>query len=719
MKRSKGRFSLVVGAVALLSFLILFQYALLGGLITQFIGGLRNQSAPLLIYGEQARRNVEGSQITDAQAVAIARVEGVERSGPLGEGTFTVTAKGELTDAVLFGYELGGLGQPTTLTRGRLPTSDGEAVASFKDRNDGFGIGDLVRLEPRGDVITVVGLAKDLNYSVAPTLFVSFPTYETARQIRNPDARDVRPSLYLASPAIGVDPSTLAARIDAAVPGVETLTRSAAVENSPGVAQVRSSFNLVLALNIAVVPLVIGLFFLIITFQKTAALTLLRAIGAPARVLGSALVIQAVSVITVGMTIGAAAVAAAASAMASSSVPISFSFPATFVIGGIVLADRTGERHVAGRSAAMKIAWAELRRRPGRFAVTAIVLTLLSLLLLFLGGLLDGLYLGSTGALRAQDADVIVFSTSSRQSLLRSRIEPDLRGAVETAVPEATVGGLGVALLAATVPGKNKLANVAVLGYQIAPKGVPAAPADGEAYADETLRDFGVRAGQVLTLGPAGVPVKVVGFVSDTNYLLQGALWTNPSTWRAAQNANRPDAFVAPDVFQALVVSGDQPASDLIALIDGATAGATTSLTRSDAANGLPGVKEQKGTFNQIISTTLVVAIVVVALFFSLLTLERTPMYGVLKAVGAKSRQLFAGVVLQATVVTLGAFAVGATLATVVAALIPPGSIPLQLVPARYVTTAVSMVVAAIVGSFFSLRRVLKVDPASAIGSGS
>ena len=46
--RAKVRFLLLGGAVGLLVFLILFQQALLGGLITQFIGALRNQSATVL-----------------------------------------------------------------------------------------------------------------------------------------------------------------------------------------------------------------------------------------------------------------------------------------------------------------------------------------------------------------------------------------------------------------------------------------------------------------------------------------------------------------------------------------------------------------------------------------------------------------------------------------------------------------------------------------------
>ncbi|TFH19731.1 MAG: ABC transporter permease, partial [Acidimicrobiales bacterium] len=49
----------------------------------------------------------------------------------------------------------------------------------------------------------------------------------------------------------------------------------------------------------------------------------------------------------------------------------------------------------------MKLALKELRRRPGRFATATVILTLIAILLMFLGGLLDGLIASSTGAIRA------------------------------------------------------------------------------------------------------------------------------------------------------------------------------------------------------------------------------------------------------------------------------------------------------------------------------
>lgn len=355
----------------------------------------------------------------------------------------------------------------------------------------------------------------------------------------------------------------------------------------------------------------------------------------------------------------------------------------------------------------------ELRRQPGRFVVATVVLSFLSLLLLFLGGLLDGLFLGSTGAIRAQDAEVIVYSADARDSFLRSRITPETRETVEGTEGVTAVGGLGFSLLGATVPDEGELADVAVIGYELPPNGVPEPPAYGEAYADDSLQDAGVDEGDTLEVGPARTPITVVGFVSDTNYLQQGALWTTLDTWRQVQRDNRPDAAVADDVVQVLAVQGS---GDLTTTIDDATGGATSTLTVDEAVDALPGIRAQQSTFNQIIYTTLTIVLAVVGLFFSLLTLERIGLYGVLKAIGASSKRLFAGVTLQAVIVTVIGFLVGGA-AAVLLTFVVPAAIPLQLTTGRFVFTFVALLIAAVLGSLISLRRVVRIDPAAAIGS--
>lgn len=367
----------------------------------------------------------------------------------------------------------------------------------------------------------------------------------------------------------------------------------------------------------------------------------------------------------------------------------------------------------------MRLALRELRRRPGRFAVATAILTLIAMLLMFLGGLLDGLTAGNTGALRAQRADLLVFSSTAQKSLVRSRIGPEVRRRVEAVAGVRRVGGLGSVQLGGRLAGRGPrdLVPIVLFGYERAPRGLPARPpARGEVVADEVLRSEGVRKDDVLRLGPQRTPVRVIGFVKDTRYSGQATAWGSLDTWRAVLNANRPAGRVGPAVTQALVVDSAGSPRKVADAIDRATGGATTSLTVADAIDALPGVSQQRSVFNQIIGVTVAIAVVVVALFFALITLERTALYGVLKAIGARSRTLFAGVLLQAIAVTLVACAIGAAAALALDAAIPPGAIPFVATPGRLATSVAFLLLAAVVGCAFSLRRVLRVDPATAIG---
>lgn len=366
----------------------------------------------------------------------------------------------------------------------------------------------------------------------------------------------------------------------------------------------------------------------------------------------------------------------------------------------------------------MRIALIELRRRPGRFAPAAIALVLLTLLLLVLGGLLDGLYNGSSGALRAQPGDLVTYSSDAKLSLVRSRIDPETVAKVESVSGVEAAGGLGTALVGAEVPGQDEEVSVALFGYELAPRGVPAPPArTGDVYADRSLEAYGVKEGQTLLLGPAEYPVVVVGWVADTNFLLQGGLWGSLDTWRSALASARPDAVLAPGTVQALTVTTTEgaDAGQVATAIDEATGGATQTVTRSEAVASLPGLEQQGTTFNSIIYTTFAVAALVVSLFFALLTLERIGMYAMFKAVGASSRQIFTQVLLQAVVIAAFSFAVGGLLAYAATFVIPP-QVPIQLTAGRTIEVAVGLIVMSTIGSALSLRRVVRIDPASAIG---
>lgn len=303
IRRAKTRFGLLMAAVALLMFLILTQQALQSGLITAFVGAIQRQSAPVLVYAVDSQRTLQGSVITPPLERAIAGVPGVAETGRIGQGTFTVSVNGGGdSDGALIGYEKPRLGGPDRLSAGRMPRAAGEAVGSAAD----FSLGDRVTLVGGGNGprLRVVGLAEDAQIQVTPTLFVYWSDYVAARRAANPDARTVLPSVIGVRPGAGVSDEALTSRIDRASAQADALTRRQAAAETPGVADVRRSFDVIFLLFALVVPLVTGLFFLIITLQKARALTLLRAIGAPARVLVRALLVQVLIVIGGGVVVG-------------------------------------------------------------------------------------------------------------------------------------------------------------------------------------------------------------------------------------------------------------------------------------------------------------------------------------------------------------------------------------------------------------------------------
>lgn len=309
MRRAKVRFGLLLAAVSLLVFLILVQQAIQTSLIRSFVGALERQTAPVLVYTADSQRSPYGSVISPDLQQRIAGLDAVGTSGRLGVGSVSIQSvdPGQAAvSATLIGYEKAGLGGPADVVEGALPRDPSEAVGSAQD----FTVGQTIRVVPAAEAepttVRVVGIAEDAQLSVTPTLFLPYDSYVTAMLSANPDAQQVLPSLIAVRPADGTGVDEVVAAVNAASPDLEALSRSDAAERSPGVAQVRQSFSVILGLYGLVVPLVTGLFFVIITFQKAGALTLLRAIGARAGVLVRALLVQVLVVVGGGFAIGTA-----------------------------------------------------------------------------------------------------------------------------------------------------------------------------------------------------------------------------------------------------------------------------------------------------------------------------------------------------------------------------------------------------------------------------
>jgi putative ABC transport system permease protein len=364
----------------------------------------------------------------------------------------------------------------------------------------------------------------------------------------------------------------------------------------------------------------------------------------------------------------------------------------------------------------VRIAIRELRRRPGRFLPVGGALTLLVVLLIILGGFLDGLELDQTGAFRAQGERLWVLADGAELQLARSAVDGATAAVVAEVDGVTAVGGLGVVATTGSPERTGELVDVSVVGFEEPGARLPAPPPGGTALADRRLEIVAdVRVGDVVAVGPASTPLRITDFVEDVT---QGAptLWVNGTTWRDIAADANPSGALPAGVFQALVVApaDGEDAAALAERIDAAT-GTTQTVDLDGLVAGQPVVAQQSAVFSGIIGVTFVVTLLVVALFFALLTLERVQLYAVLKAVGARSGDLVGGLAVQAVGIAAGALLVGGLLAAGIVAVLP-ADLPVRLEPPRLLAIIAGTLATAVLGALLTLRRILKIDPAASIG---
>ena len=364
----------------------------------------------------------------------------------------------------------------------------------------------------------------------------------------------------------------------------------------------------------------------------------------------------------------------------------------------------------------MMLAFAEIRRTRGRFLSIIGALSLITFLVLTLTALSDGLFYGSTGAYRSSNAQAYAFSTDAEGSLIRSRVPVSDVAAYQNVEGVTQASGIGVLLASGTGP-EGEL-DLAVFGVEPEGAGVPTTldqgrmptpGEDGAAAVDQTVADRGAGIGSTITVGDRSV--SVVGITKDSSYQLQPTIWTTIPTWRAMQASVRPETRGFPPSLSAVALElspGTDPNS-IAPVTD------TTVLSTADAALAIPGVKEQRSTLNSIIYTTLLVAAIVVALFFALIVLEKRELFAALKALGTSTGRLGTTVLTQALVASVVGVIIGVAIARLLG-LALPAEIPTLFRLDSLIQVSVFTVVASVLGALFSLRRIARIDPATALG---
>lgn len=361
----------------------------------------------------------------------------------------------------------------------------------------------------------------------------------------------------------------------------------------------------------------------------------------------------------------------------------------------------------------MNLGLIELRRNPGRFAAVAGAVGFIVFLALILAALSDGLYLGSTGAYRSSSAEVFVFSEGSGFELSGSTVTSETAVTVTDAQSVGAVGRLSSFNTTAISEGEEL--QLTLLGADEATmpsvvlEGRLPEPGETEVIIDQQTRQRGLGIGATISVNE-GPDLEVVGMAEDAGFGFTTA-WTHHDVFQEVRAQVRPELAGLGGTSQALGVSTSGEGAVLaIEEVEGVDVA-----TIQEAIDALPAASQQKSTLDAIVYTTFMVAAIVVGLFFALITLEKRSEYAVLKAIGTSNLTLVWAIFSQAIVASAVGFAIGLGLSRL-AGLFIPADVPALFLTITAVTLlGISLFMGAL-GALFSFRRVIKIDPANALG---
>lgn len=349
----------------------------------------------------------------------------------------------------------------------------------------------------------------------------------------------------------------------------------------------------------------------------------------------------------------------------------------------------------------MFLAWNEIRRNKLKFGLIIGVLTMISYLLFLLSGLANSLINMNKEGIDKWQADAIVLNKDANQTVQQSVFnKKDIENKYKK---QATLKQTGE-----IVSNGHQKDNVLVFGVEKSSFLVPSlieghkATKDNEVLADETLKNKGFKIGDTLSLSQSDEKLHIVGFTESAKYNASPVIFTNDATIAMINPRLTGDKINA-------VVVRDSNWKDKKLNQE------LEAVSINDFIENLPGYKPQNLTLNFMISFLFVISATVIGIFLYVMTLQKTSLFGILKAQGFTNGYLANVVISQTLILALFGTAFGLLLTGVTGAFLPD-AVPVKFDVLTLLVFAIVLMIVSVLGSLFSILTIRKIDPLKAIG---
>ncbi len=372
----------------------------------------------------------------------------------------------------------------------------------------------------------------------------------------------------------------------------------------------------------------------------------------------------------------------------------------------------------------MFLARKELWFSKKRFFLIGFIIVLITWLVFVLSGLGNGLSDLGTAVIRYSDLDVAVFEKDSELTLGKSTLP-------ESVVAEALeVEGVEEAASIATAAGAiyrgvnvdeetGKKTAVLFVGIEsgsfMEPKTISGENLNeaepNRVLVDESLMREGFKLNDKITLNGVGTEYTIGGFVSNKTLNHLPAIFVTMDTLRGFKYMVPGSDMGIEKPISAVFLKGNNiDTEELTAAIDGIETGSI-----KETLNGIPGYSAESGTINLMLWLLIFISAFVIAVFFYVLTTQKVNQFGVMKAIGASNGFIIKSVVSEVFLLSGISILIGVGL-TYLMTLVLPEDMPFTLLPNMVMLYGVILLATSLIGSLFSIRSIIKIDPITALG---
>jgi putative ABC transport system permease protein len=375
------------------------------------------------------------------------------------------------------------------------------------------------------------------------------------------------------------------------------------------------------------------------------------------------------------------------------------------------------------------LALKEIWRNRGRFFLVALVIALITLLVLFIAALGEGLGTNNRQYVSNLDAQLVVFLDKSDTIISSSRLDQSTLKAVRRLDGVAEAGPISTSSTAILLA-DGKVLKVSMLGVESGRPGLPPV-IEGRTYQTQLAKEVvidrnvalrsDIKVGDEITIRSTQgtkdefFTLQVVGLTEGQAYFFAPTIFVPPSTWERVRPKSEAEASkTIPDINVIAIKLDDPGQVEVMKAKINATVSNVQAADIATTINNIPGYSAQQGTVQTQGIFTLLIGVLVIGGFFQIQILQKVPQIGVLKAIGSSNGVVGLAAVIQIMVVTAIGVGIGGLLTYVFSLFFPP-TIPLVFNGQASAFAIAALLFIGPAGGLVSVIYAVRIEPLKAL----